>query len=87
MSRLLLQRGLAAVYLVAFLVTANQFRPLLGERGLQPAPRFLAAVGFSRAPSIFHLHYSDRFLTGVAWTGAGLAAAALAGLPEAGPAW
>ncbi|HEV3399370.1 MAG TPA: lipase maturation factor family protein [Actinomycetes bacterium] len=87
MSRLLLQRGLAAVYLVAFLVTANQFRPLLGERGLQPAPRFLAAVPFSRAPSIFHLHYSDRFLTGVAWAGAGLAAAALAGLPEAGPAW
>jgi hypothetical protein len=68
-------------------VTANQFRPLLGERGLQPAPRFLAAVPFRRAPSIFHLHYSDRFLTVVAWTGAGLAAAALAGLPEAGPAW
>ncbi|HEV3503889.1 MAG TPA: lipase maturation factor family protein [Actinomycetes bacterium] len=87
MSRLLLQRGLAAVYLVAFLVTANQFRPLLGERGLQPAPRFLAAVPFGRAPSIFHLHYSDRFLAGVAWTGAGLAAAALLGLPEAGPAW
>ncbi|HEX2156788.1 MAG TPA: lipase maturation factor family protein, partial [Actinomycetes bacterium] len=43
--------------------------------------------GFSRAPSIFHLHYSDWFLSGVAWTGAGLAAAALAGLPEAGPAW
>ena len=87
LSRLLLQRGLAAVYLVAFLVTANQFRPLLGERGLQPAPRFLAAVPFRRAPSLFHLHYSDRFLTLVAWAGAGLAAAALAGLPDAGPAW
>jgi Lipase maturation factor len=68
-------------------VTANQFRPLLGERGLQPAPRFLAAVPFRRAPSLFHLHYSDRFLTQLAWAGAGLAAAALAGLPEAGPAW
>jgi hypothetical protein len=68
-------------------VAASQFRPLLGERGLQPAPRFLAAVGFGRAPSIFHLHYSDRFLAGVAWTGAGLAAVALLGLPEAGPAW
>jgi hypothetical protein len=68
-------------------VTANQFRPLLGERGLQPAPRFLAAVPFGRAPSVFHLHYSDRFLTLVAWAGAALAGAALAGLPEAGPAW
>ena len=67
-------------------MTANQFRPLLGERGLQPAPRFLAVVPFRRAPSIFQLHYSDRFLTLVAWAGAGLAVAALAGLPDAGPA-
>ncbi|HZA82321.1 MAG TPA: lipase maturation factor family protein [Actinomycetes bacterium] len=87
MSRLLLQRGLAAIYLVAFLVTANQFRPLLGERGLQPAPRFLAAVPFARAPSLFHLHYSDRFLTLVAWVGVALAGVALLGLPEQGPAW
>jgi len=72
---------------VAFLVTANQFRPLLGERGLLPAPRFLAAVPFRRAPSLFHLRYSDRLLSGVAWTGAALAAAAVAGLPEQGPAW
>jgi hypothetical protein len=44
-------------------------------------------VPFPRAPSIFHLHYSDRFLLGVAWAGAALAAAALLGLPEQGPAW
>jgi Lipase maturation factor len=50
-------------------------------------PRFLAAVPFARAPSLFHLHYSDRFLSLVAWSGAGLAVAALAGLPEQGPAW
>jgi Lipase maturation factor len=43
-------------------------------------------VPFGRAPSIFHLRYSDRFLTGVAWAGAALAAAALLGLPEQGPA-
>src|SRR4029453_18612486 len=61
--------------------------PLLGERGLAPVPRFLAAVPPGRAPSLFHLHYSDRFLTGVAWTGVALAAAALLGLPEQGPAW
>jgi hypothetical protein len=44
-------------------------------------------VPFGRAPSIFHLRYSDRLLTGVAWAGAALAAAALLGLPEQGPAW
>jgi hypothetical protein len=44
-------------------------------------------VPFRRAPSLFHLHYSDRFLSVVAWAGTGLAAAALLGLPEQGPAW
>ena len=31
--RCALQRGLAAIYLVAFLGALNQFRPLLGEQG------------------------------------------------------
>jgi hypothetical protein len=44
-------------------------------------------VPFRRAPSLFHLHYSDRFLRVVAWAGVALAGAALAGLPERGPAW
>ncbi|HEY7607211.1 MAG TPA: lipase maturation factor family protein, partial [Actinomycetes bacterium] len=68
-------------------MAVNQFRPLLGERGLLPAPRFLAAAGFARAPSVFHLHYTDRFLLLVAWAGAALAGAAVLGLPEQGPAW
>jgi hypothetical protein len=87
LARLVVQRALGGIYLIAFLVAANQFRPLVGERGLQPAPRFLRAVGFRRAPSIFHLHYSDRFLTVVAWTGMVLAVAVVVGLPEAGPLW
>jgi hypothetical protein len=44
-------------------------------------------VPFRRAPSLFHLHYSDRLLRVVAWAGVALAGAALAGLPEQGPAW
>jgi hypothetical protein len=44
-------------------------------------------VPFRRAPSLFHLRYSDRLLTGVAWAGTALATAALLGLPEQGPAW
>ena len=44
-ARLLLERGLAAIYLIAFLNAFLQFPALLGERGLMPAPRFLAAVG------------------------------------------
>ena len=37
-----IERGIRALYLIAFLVAANQFPALLGERGLQPATRLLA---------------------------------------------
>jgi hypothetical protein len=71
-TRLLFQRGLAAIYLVAFISALNQFKPLLGERGLLPVPSFLQRAPFRRTLSLFHLHYSDRFFTGVVWTGIGL---------------
>lgn len=87
LARLVFQRGLAAIYVVAFLVAVNQFRPLLGERGLLPTPSFLAAVPFRRAPSLFHLHYSDRFFAAVGWAGVVLAAGALGGLADRGPSW
>src|SRR5919201_840329 len=87
LSRLLLQRTLALLYLVAFLVAVNQFRPLLGERGLLPAPRFLRAVPPRRAPSIFHLHYSDRFFLVVAWAGVVLSVSVIIGLADGGPLW
>jgi hypothetical protein len=86
LARLALQRGLGLVYLVAFLVAVTQFRPLLGERGLLPVPQFVAAVPFRRAPSLFHLHYSDRLLLAVAWTGLAGSVAVVLGLPERGPA-
>jgi hypothetical protein len=85
LSRLVLQRALAGVYLVAFVVARNQFRALLGERGLTPVPRYLRYVGFRQAPSLFHWRYSDRLLGVVAWTGIVVAAACLIGLPERGP--
>ncbi|MFF5670474.1 lipase maturation factor family protein [Streptomyces hygroscopicus] len=85
LSRLVFQRGLAAVYLIAFLVAARQGRALLGERGLTPVPRFLARVPFRRSPSLFHLHYSDRFFVCCAWLGAALSAALLVGAADRVP--
>ena len=38
-SRFLFERALALIYLVAFLAAANQFVPLLGERGLSRSAR------------------------------------------------
>jgi Lipase maturation factor len=71
-ARFILQRGLALIYAIAFLVALNQFRPLLGERGLMPTPRFLAATRFRDTPSLFHLHYSDRALVAVSLSGLAL---------------
>jgi hypothetical protein len=86
-SRLLFERALGAIYLIAFLVARNQFRPLLGERGLLPVPRFVQVVSFRDAPSLFQLRYSDRLLGVVAWAGMALAASIVVGLPQAGPLW
>ena len=85
--RLLVQRGLAAVYFVAFLSALNQFKALLGERGLLPAGDYLARVGFREAPSLFHWRCSDRAFSVVAWSGLALSVVALTGLSERGPFW
>jgi hypothetical protein len=87
LARLAFGRLLGLTYLVAFLATALQFRPLLGTHGLLPVPRFLSAVPVRRAPSVFHLHYSDRFAAGVAWAGVLLAATVVAGGAERAPLW
>lgn len=83
--RLAFQRGLAAIYLIAFINVLNQFRPLLGEHGLLPVPRYLRHVSFWQAPSLFHFGYSDRRLAVVGWAGVVLSCAALSGLSEQGP--
>jgi hypothetical protein len=87
LSRLVFQRALALVYLVAFLSAANQFRALIGERGLLPVPGYLRQVSFRQAPSLFHLHYSDGFFAAVAWTGVVVSAALLIGLADRFPLW
>lgn len=86
-GRLVFQKGLAALYLVAFLTAALQFRALIGERGMLPVPRFVARVPARRSPSLFHLHYSDRFFAGCAWAGCAVAAALLAGADALVPLW
>jgi hypothetical protein len=82
LTRLVFQRGLALVYLIAFLVAANQFVPLLGERGILPVPRFVEQVPFSASPSLFFLAPTDRAFTAAAWIGVALSLLALSGLSE-----
>ena len=82
LSRWAFERGLAITYLVAFVVVVNQFRPLLGEDGLLPTPRFLAAIPFRRSPSLFHWRYSDRLAAAVGWVGIAVAVALLLEVPQ-----
>jgi hypothetical protein len=84
-ARFAIERGLGAIYLLAFVVAARQFPALLGEHGLEPAQRILRATTFWQTPSLFHWGFSDRRLRVVAWIGVGLAAAVIIGLPQAAP--
>ena len=85
-ARLVFQRALGLIYLVAFLVAARQFVPLLGANGLLPVPDFIRAVPFRRSPSLFYRRYSDRLALAAAWTGVGLAVAVVLGVPDLVPA-
>jgi len=87
LGRLVLERGAAAIYLLAFVAAATQFRALIGEHGILPVPRLLAALSFWQAPSIFHARYSDRLFAAVACFGAALSAAIVAGAADAVPLW
>lgn len=81
-ARHLLQRGIGAMYLVAFLVALNQFRPLLGEKGLLPVPQYIRAVGFRQAPSLFHFLPKDWAFATFAWAGVFLSFLAVTGISE-----
>jgi len=85
--RLVFTRALAAIYAIAFVAALNQFRALLGERGLLPVPAFLSRTSFWETPSVFHLRYSDRFFVAVAGAGLALAGAILFGALDLLPWW
>ncbi|MFG2292902.1 lipase maturation factor family protein [Streptomyces sp. NPDC048603] len=85
LGRLVFQRALAGLYLVAFVAAALQFRALIGSRGMLPVPDYVRYVPFRRAPSLFQWRYSDRFFAAGAWGGALLAAALVAGAGDVVP--
>jgi hypothetical protein len=84
-ARLLVERLLGAIYLVAFVIAARQFPALCGERGLERSADALRFRPFRDAPSLFWFGYSDRRLRIVAWTGAAISAATVLGIPASWP--
>ena len=89
-TRFAVLRGLALVYLVAFLVIVAQGEALLGSRGLLPVADLVAfkrsqlgAAAYWRMPSLFWIASSDGVLRAAAWAGVALSAAALLGVTNA----
>ena len=86
-TRLVLQRGLALILLIAFLNVVSQFKPLLGEHGLLPAPLFTQAVPFSSSPSLFFFAPNNTAFGIAGWLGVLLACLALSGISERYSTW
>ncbi len=92
-AKFLFERALALIYLGAFIGAANQFVPLLGERGLLPVARFTEAIPFRASPSLFYFWQSDTVFRVAAWIGIAISVALVMGLPQrigavgAGIAW
>ncbi len=82
LTRLVLQRGLAAIYAIAFIAAISQFRALLGSHGITPVPFMLQQTRFTSAPSLFFVHYSDAFAMVLSWSGFAFALLALSGFSE-----
>ena len=86
-SRLLLERGLGVLCFIAFVCALNQFRPLLGEHGLEPVPAFVKQVPFRSSPSLFYLFPADSAFAAGAWAGILLSLAVVTGLSSRYNAW
>lgn len=80
LTRLLLERGIGIICLIAFLVALNQFKPLLGERGLLPVSLFVKQVPFRASPSFFYLFSRDAAFTAASWMGIVLSCLVITGI-------
>ena len=82
LTRFVFQRSLGLVYLIAFVCALNQFRPLLGERGLLPVPAFVRLVSFRETPSLFFFAPRDWAFVTAAWVGIVLSALVVVGIAD-----
>jgi hypothetical protein len=86
-ARLVFERSLGAIYLIAFLCAANQFLPLLGEHGLLPVPAWVRTTPFRESPSLFYLAPRDWAFAAAAWLGIALSALIVAGVADRYSSW
>jgi hypothetical protein len=80
LTRLLLERSIGVICLIAFIVALNQFKPLLGARGLLPVPLFVKQVPFRESPSLFYWWPADAAFTLFSWIGIVLSCLVISGI-------
>lgn len=85
LTRLVVSRGLAAIYVVAFVVAIRQWPALLGDRGLVPVRRTLPRTTWRRSPTLLRWRSSDRWVVGASVVGALIGVAVVVGLVERTP--
>jgi hypothetical protein len=82
LTRTVFQRALGLIYLIAFINAVNEFKPLLGERGLLPVTDWVRAVPFRETPSLFYFAPRDAAFTAAAWAGVILSSLVVAGIAD-----
>jgi hypothetical protein len=82
LTRLCLQRGLALIYVIGFLIAINQGPGLIGSHGILPAEKFIGLLGFWSTPSLYFWDASDATLMLGNGLGLFLAIFALSGYSE-----
>jgi hypothetical protein len=87
LTRLEFQRSLGVISLVACLNAVNQFKPLLGERGLLPVTAWVREVPFRQSPSLFYFAPKDWAFTVAAWLGVLLSCAVILGFADRLSTW
>jgi hypothetical protein len=80
LARLALEKSVGTLFLISFLNALNQFKPLLGERGLLPVPIFVREVRMKESPSLFFFFPTDTAFTICSWIGVALSCAVVSGI-------
>ncbi|HEX4749226.1 MAG TPA: lipase maturation factor family protein [Bryobacteraceae bacterium] len=80
LTRLLLERSVGIICLIAFINALNQFKPLLGEQGLLPVRLWVTQVPFRESPSLFYWWPRDAAFTLFSWIGICLSCLVITGI-------
>lgn len=87
-ARQVLQRGIAGIFVIAFLSSAAQFPALLGDHGLLPVRAYLSTAYARRSPTLFRRwRYTDARVRALSFGAVVVAASLVAGLPQLAGPW